>query len=44
MYDYLATALWVFLVLFVGLASGLFWLGHRKATEIGAILEPKPKV
>ncbi len=28
MYDYLATALWVFLVLFVGLASGLFWLGR----------------
>ena len=41
MYDYLATALWVFLVLFVGLASGLFWLGHRKAQEIGAILESR---
>ncbi|OWJ67118.1 hypothetical protein [Inquilinus limosus] len=41
MYDYLAIALWVFLAVFVGLASVLFWLGHSKAREIGAILEPK---
>lgn len=41
MYDYLAIALWVFLAVFVGLASVLFWLGHRNAVAIGAILEPK---
>lgn len=39
MYVYLATALWVFLAVFVGLASGLFWLGHSKAREIGTILD-----
>ena len=38
-YVYLAAALWVFLILFVGLASGLLWLGYRKAREVGAILE-----
>jgi hypothetical protein len=41
MYGYLATALWGFLAVFVGLASVLFWLGHGKAREIGGILEPK---
>ncbi|MGK9231700.1 hypothetical protein KXS07_08730 [Inquilinus limosus] len=46
MHGYMATALWVFLVLFVGLASGLLWLGRRKAKEIGEILDaiaPQPK-
>lgn len=42
MYDYLATALWVFLALFVGLASGLFWLGHRNAVAASRMLETIP--
>jgi hypothetical protein len=42
MYVYLATALWVFLVLFVGLASGLFWLGHRNAAAAGRMLAAIP--
>ena len=42
MYDYLATALWVFLLLFVGLASGLFWLGHRNAAAAGRMLAAIP--
>lgn len=43
---YMTVALSVFLVVFVGLASALFWLGHRKAVEIGTILAattPRPK-